>query len=87
MEEEPKDIPPEQEQEKSEEKNKETESDIEVEVRVIKQKLDEILYIINNESEIIDRVKRELLREVENRTDEIRVRIETMSKLKETSEK
>ena len=56
-----------------------------MEVRVIKQKLDEILLIVNNQKMISREVKKELVREVGNRIEEIRVRLEII--LKENSEK
>jgi len=62
----------------TDEKNKEAE--LKIELEVIERKLDEILIFVKNDSEIMDRVKKELVPEIENRTEEIKARLRTILK-------
>jgi hypothetical protein len=56
------------------------EAELKIELEVIERRLDEILIFVKNDSEIMDRVKRELIPEIEKRTEEIKVRLRTILK-------
>lgn len=52
----------------------------EVQLKIIERKLDEILVCVKNDSEIMEHVKKELISEIESRTEEIKIRLRTILK-------
>ncbi|MBU4030944.1 hypothetical protein KJ756_02205 [Patescibacteria group bacterium] len=52
----------------------------EVQLKIIERKLDEILLCVKNDSEIMEHVKKELISEIESRTEEIKIRLRTILK-------